>query len=139
MLRQLHKIALRETARCVLYRYAHFATGPTRRFTRLRLDIVRPRYDGVENVVKRIRNVWEDLGFSPDEATDLAKRAGLMIALRPIFEGVDPKESGKRYAVDPAMVSDVLAGRIDRLTTDDLSGLTAAVANLEGRLPKADQ
>ena len=88
--------------------------------------------------MKLVRRVWDELAKSPEEADDLAERAELMITLRVFLDGVHPNEVETRYGVDPGVVSDILAGRIDLLSRRTLGDVMDAIVRAEGPLSTLD-
>lgn len=67
-------------------------------------------------------NVFRDLGFEPDEATNLQLRSDLMIQLRKRLtaRGATQLEAAHLLGVSQPRVSDLIRGRIDRFSVDML-------------------
>jgi predicted XRE-type DNA-binding protein len=67
-------------------------------------------------------NVFEDLGFAPEEAENLKIRSMLMIAIRNLVEdrGLKQTEAAELFGTTQPRVSDVMRGKIDEFTIDSL-------------------
>jgi|SRR5687767_13954935 len=67
-------------------------------------------------------NVFEDLGFPPEEAANLKLRADLMIALTKLIEQrrLTQAAAAKLLGVTQPRVSDLTRGKIDRFSVDTL-------------------
>lgn len=67
-------------------------------------------------------NVFQDLGFAPEEATNLQLRSTLMIQLRKRLTilGVTQAQAARVLAVSQPRVSDLMRGKIDRFSVDTL-------------------
>ena len=67
-------------------------------------------------------NVFQDLGFSAEEADNLRIRAQLMIAITRLIEqrGLTQAEAAGRFEVTQPRISDVVRGKIDLFTIDAL-------------------
>ena len=72
-------------------------------------------------------NVFQDLGFSPEESEHLLVRADLMIQIEKILEerGLKQAQAAKLLRVTQPRVSDLLRGRIDLFSTDSLIDMLA--------------
>ena len=72
-------------------------------------------------------NVFVDLGFPPEEAEHLLIRSDLMIQLQKAVtsRGLKRGEAAKMLRVTQPRLSDLLRGRIDLFTTDELIDLLA--------------
>jgi predicted XRE-type DNA-binding protein len=72
-------------------------------------------------------NVFEDLGFGPDEAANLKIRAQLMVELRRVIEerGLTQVAAAKLLGVQQPRVSDLVRGRIDLFSIDALVNMLA--------------
>ncbi len=68
------------------------------------------------------RNIFRDLGFSPEEAENLKSRSDLMIRLSHIIEtrGLTQAAAAKLLGVTQPRISDLTRGRIDRFSVDSL-------------------
>lgn len=73
--------------------------------------------------------IFEDLGFSPQEAQHLHVRAQLMSALRETIRkrGISQAVAAKLLGITQPRVSNLLRGRIDLFSTDALIELLARV------------
>lgn len=60
-------------------------------------------------------NVFEDLGFSPEEAENVRVRAVLMVSLRQIIEdaGITQAQAAEAFGVTQPRVSDLVRGKIE--------------------------
>jgi predicted XRE-type DNA-binding protein len=67
-------------------------------------------------------NVFEDLGFGTEEATNLQLRSDLMIQLRKRLTTLDVTQAQAARLLDVSQprVSDLLRGKIDRFSVDTL-------------------
>jgi len=67
-------------------------------------------------------NVFRDLGFSPEEAENLRARADLMIELTKIIKArhLTQAAAAKWLGVTQPRISDLMRGKIDRFSTDNL-------------------
>ena len=67
-------------------------------------------------------NVFRDLGFSAEEATNLKIRANLMIRLSRLIEtrGLTQAQAAALFGVTQPRISDLVRGKIDRFSTDTL-------------------
>lgn len=67
-------------------------------------------------------NVFTDLGFGEEEAQDLKIRSDLMIELSKLIEarGLTQTAAAKLLGVTQPTVSDLLRGKIDRFSVDNL-------------------
>jgi predicted XRE-type DNA-binding protein len=71
------------------------------------------------------RNVFADLGFSPEEAQNLKVRADLMIELSKLIEARELTQAAaaKLLGVTQPRVSDLVRGKIHRFSVDTLIGM----------------
>jgi predicted XRE-type DNA-binding protein len=71
------------------------------------------------------RNVFRDLGFPPAEAANLQTRADLMLQLTRILEArrLTQAAAAMLLGVTQPRVSDLMRGRIDRFSLDNLVAL----------------
>ena len=78
-------------------------------------------------VKKSSGNVFIDLGFPPEEAAVLAKRAELMAKLRNLISerGWTQQETAKRLGIGQSRVSDLVRGKWDKFSLDMLMILAA--------------
>ena len=67
-------------------------------------------------------NVFRDLGFSTEEATNLKIRSDLMIRLSKVIEsrGLTQAQAAKLFGVTQPRISDLVRGKIDRFSVDTL-------------------
>lgn len=67
-------------------------------------------------------NVFRDLGFSAEEATNLKIRSDLMIRLSKVIEarGLTQTQAARLFGVSQPRVSDLVRGKIDRFSIDTL-------------------
>ena len=67
-------------------------------------------------------NVFRDLGFSAEEATNLKMRSDLMIRLSKLIEvrGLTQAQAARLFGVTQPRVSDLVRGKIDRFSVDTL-------------------
>ncbi len=67
-------------------------------------------------------NVFQDLGFSPEEAENLRTRADLMIELTKLIKArhFTQAAAAKWLGVTQPRISDLTRGKIDRFSTDNL-------------------
>ena len=67
-------------------------------------------------------NVFRDLGFSAEEATNLKMRSDLMIRLSKLIEarGLTQAQAASVFGVTQPRVSDLVRGKIDRFSVDTL-------------------
>jgi predicted XRE-type DNA-binding protein len=82
-------------------------------------------------------NVFEDLGFSPEEAAILAMRSVLMVELEKTIKarGWTQAEAARALGVSQSRVSDLMRGKWDKFSLDMLITLaTKAGLKVELRL-----
>jgi len=67
-------------------------------------------------------NVFRDLGFSAEEATNLKLRSDLMIRLTRLIEdrGLTQAAAAKLLGVTQPRISDLTRGKVDRFSIDTL-------------------
>jgi predicted XRE-type DNA-binding protein len=66
------------------------------------------------------RNVFADLGFSPDEADNLLLRAQLMWRIRDAAQGRTQREAATMFNVSQPRLNNVLRGKIEKFSLDAL-------------------
>ena len=78
-------------------------------------------------VVRSSGNVFQDLGFTPEEAEHLKIRSTLMIHLRKVIEarGMKQAEAAKLLGVTQPRISDLLQGKIHLFSIDTLIDMLA--------------
>jgi predicted XRE-type DNA-binding protein len=76
----------------------------------------------VEHVTPAGGNVFEDLGFSPEEAENLKIRAVLMDAIEDLIEsrGLTQQRAAELLGTTQPRVSDLIRGKINEFTIDSL-------------------
>jgi predicted XRE-type DNA-binding protein len=76
----------------------------------------------MEQATPSSRNVFEDLGFDPDEAHNLKIRAELMMAITRLIDrrGMTQREAAELFGVTQPRVSDIVRGKIELFTIDAL-------------------
>lgn len=76
-------------------------------------------------------NVFEDLGFSKEEAENLKVRSVLMAGIRRIIaeEGITQTEAAERFGVTQPRVSDLVRGKIELFSIDALINMLAAAGH----------
>ena len=74
-------------------------------------------------------NVFRDLGFLPDEAEHLQVRSDLMIRLTRILEarGLTQAAAATLLGVTQPRISDLMRGKVDRFSIDNLVELLSRV------------
>lgn len=83
-------------------------------------------------------NVFEDLGFSSEEAENLQLRAQLMSKIRAVARGMTQAEAAKRFGVTQPRLNDVLRGKIDKFSLDALVNMLASAGmRVELRVKRA--
>ena len=67
-------------------------------------------------------NVFRDLGFSPEEATNLKVRSDLMIRLSKLIDvrGLTQSQAADMFGVTQPRISDLVRGKIGRFSVDTL-------------------
>jgi predicted XRE-type DNA-binding protein len=75
-----------------------------------------------EHITPADGNVFEDIGFPPDEARNLKIRAMLMAAVEEFIEerGLTQAQAAELMGVSQPRISDLVRGRIDQFTIDSL-------------------
>lgn len=81
-----------------------------------------------EAVRRSSGNVFQDLGFAPEEAENLRVRAELMIAVGELIHerGLTQTEAAELFGVSQPRVSDLVRGKIDRFSVDTLIAMLGA-------------
>jgi len=87
------------------------------------------------NIRRSSGNVFRDLGFAAEEATNLKVRADLMIRLSKLIDtrGLTQAEAAALFGVTQPRVSDLVRGKIGRFSIDTLvamlgnAGLTVQI------------
>ena len=76
-------------------------------------------------------NVFDDLGFSPEEAENLKVRASLMASIREIIEKntLTQERAAELFGVSQPRVSDLVRGKIDLFSIDALVNMLAAAGH----------
>lgn len=81
-------------------------------------------------------NIFEDIGFPPEEARNLKLRSELMIAVADLIKerGLTQQEAADLMGTSQPRISDVVRGRISQFTIDSLVNmLTTAGVPVELR------
>jgi len=78
-------------------------------------------------IVRSSGNVFEDLGFGPDEAEHLRIRSALMATLRQVIQdrGLTQAKAAVLLGVTQPRVSDLMRGKIDLFSIDTLVDMLA--------------
>lgn len=78
-------------------------------------------------IVRSGGNVFQDLGFGPDEAEHLRIRSTLMATLRQVIEdrGLTQTRAAALLGVSQPRVSDLMRGKIDLFSIDTLVDMLA--------------
>ncbi len=91
--------------------------------------------------LKRTRgsgNVFEDVGFAPEEAENLMLRAQLMSRIRDVARGTPQREAAKQFGVSQPRLNDLLRGKISKFSLDALVNMLGhAGMRVELRVRKA--
>ena len=76
----------------------------------------------MSNVIKGSNNIFEDLGFEPQEATNLKIRADLMLDLRKFIQSNNwtQAEAAMFFGETQPRISNLMNGDIDRFGIDKL-------------------
>jgi len=94
----------------------------------------------VSHVTPAEGNIFEDLGFGPEEAENLKIRSELMIAIRRLVENQQLKqtEAAELLGTTQPRISDLMRGKIDQFTIDSLVNmLSHAGVRVEVQLAKS--
>lgn len=75
-----------------------------------------------EHITPADGNVFEDIGFPPDEARNLKIRSMLMMAAEEFIEehGLTQAQAAQLMGVSQPRISDLVRGRIGQFTIDSL-------------------
>src|SRR5439155_18295712 len=67
-------------------------------------------------------NIFEDVGFPPDEARNLLRRAELMLAVERVIERrkLTQNQAAKVFGVSQPRISDLIRGKMDLFSIDTL-------------------
>ncbi|MBP8274517.1 MAG: XRE family transcriptional regulator [Acidobacteria bacterium] len=70
-------------------------------------------------------NVFKDLGFPTEQATNLKMRSDLMIRLSKLIDarGLTQTQAAEFFGVTQPRISDLVRGKIDRFSVDTLIGM----------------
>ena len=94
----------------------------------------------VEHITRPGGNIFEDIGFAPEEAENLKIRATLMLAVEELIEreGLTQQRAAERLGTTQPRVSDVVRGKIEQFTIDSLVNmLTHAGLQVDVRVSQA--
>ena len=80
-----------------------------------------------KKIARSSRNVFEDLGFGPEEAEHLRIRSALMATLKALLNkrGLTQAQAAKFLGVTQPRVSDLMRGKIDLFSIDTLVDMLA--------------
>lgn len=81
--------------------------------------------DVISHVTPADGNIFDDLGFSPEEAENLKVRAKLMSELRDLISDFTQVEAARFLGVTQPRVSDLKRGKIGLFTIDALVNMLA--------------
>jgi len=82
-------------------------------------------------------NVFNDLGFAPEEAENLQLRAQLMSIIRAEARDVTQAQAARLFGVTQPRINDLLRGKIDKFSLDALVNMLAAAGlRVEMRVKK---
>jgi predicted XRE-type DNA-binding protein len=75
-----------------------------------------------EHITPADGNIFEDIGFPPDEARNLQIRSTLMLTAKRFIEerGLTQNEAARLMDVSQPRISDLVRGRINQFTIDSL-------------------
>jgi predicted XRE-type DNA-binding protein len=81
----------------------------------------------IEHVTPAGGNVFLDLGFEAEEATNLLVRTDLMLAVERIIRArkLRQKDAAKLFGVSQPRISDLMRGKLDAFTIDSLVTMLA--------------
>lgn len=83
-------------------------------------------------------NVFHDLGFAPAEAKTLLLRAQLLSEIRAAVQNLTRARAAQLFGVTQPRLNNVLQGRIDEFSLDELVGMLAkAGMRVEIRVEKS--
>ena len=84
-----------------------------------------------KKVTRGSGNVFEDLGFSAEEAENLKVRSALMTSIRRIIEKdrLTQEEAAELFGVSQPRVSDLVRGKIELFSIDGLVNMLAAAGH----------
>lgn len=79
--------------------------------------------------IEESESLWEDLGFSPEEATNLEIRAHLMGQIREIVRkaGWKQAEAAERCGISQPRINDLLRGKISKFSIEALIKISTAL------------
>ena len=92
----------------------------------------------ISRVTRTGSNIFEEIGFGPDEAENLRIRSQLMITIRQIIEeqALKQKDAAELFGTTQPRISDLVRGKIEQFTIDSLVNmLSQAGVPLELRVP----
>lgn len=81
-----------------------------------------------DDITRSTGNVFEDLGFPPDEAEILRVRSILMGSIRTVIEaeGLTQARAAKLFGVSQPRISDLVRGKIELFSIDGLVNMLAS-------------
>ena len=70
-------------------------------------------------------NIFEDIGYPPDEARSLFIRSGLMVDIKQLIKQrhLTQAKAATLFGVTQPRISDLVRGKIDRFSIDTLIGM----------------
>lgn len=82
-----------------------------------------PKKSNVSKPTKSSGNVFEDLGFSPEEASLLQLKTDLKIAIERevVRNKLTPKKLSLLLDIQQSQVSDLLTGKVSKMSVDKLT------------------
>jgi predicted XRE-type DNA-binding protein len=80
-----------------------------------------------DDITRSTGNVFEDLGFPPDEAENLKVRSILMGSIRGVIEteGLTQARAATLFGVSQPRISDLVRGKIELFSIDGLVNMLA--------------
>jgi predicted XRE-type DNA-binding protein len=87
----------------------------------------------------RLKNVWDALEDTPQDATNMKARSELMMAIRAVTDawGLTQAQAAHRIGITQPRMNDLLQGKIDKFSLDALVVLAHSVGlSVELRIAK---
>jgi predicted XRE-type DNA-binding protein len=84
-----------------------------------------------EEITRSGGNVFEDLGFAPEEAENLKMRSALMASIRSIIkrDGLTQARAAEMFGVSQPRVSDLARGKIELFSIDALVNMLGSAGH----------
>ena len=78
-------------------------------------------------IIESSGNVFQDLGFSPEEAENLKVRSALIVNVRNVIErrGLKQTEAAELFGVTQPRISDLVRGKVELFSIDCLVNMLA--------------